>query len=409
MPDRHRAHPLLGRPATEDGPKYAALALKYQALVERLEEITRERIASLTLARWALRTTPHALAMFSQGRVILSNDRWMALNRVEAAGRWTVVGREPPSRATYGTLADVVIAESPGIPEKAEETKDVVRCHRAWDDTTVELRLERPAVAPEGALLAVVSDVSELLRLEASRDARRRAGDGSLAKNATDLAQGLAHDLGNTLRVLSMRLELLSGGGASPNQIESMRRISEECLQTLVRMRDISQLKEGSKRATCDVVPLLHDAVDLARSQFVGVKGRVRAVECRLVVTGALPRVRGDAVSIKQVLLNLLLNAREAMPRGGVVTVRARVVEGAVEIQVADSGPGIARDVLPRLFEPYFTTKPDGTGLGLWMAQELLGNCGGSLQAGNRREGGAVFTVTLKAVRAPRKAAKAKR
>ena len=105
----------------------------------------------------------------------------------------------------------------------------------------------------------------------------------------------------------------------------------------------------------------------------------------------------GDANRLEQVLLNLLVNALDAMQGARARHLHLIVSEGAgrVSIAVRDTGPGIAEDVLPRLFEPFVTTKEPGAGLGLGLAisSGIIGEFGGSLVAANRPEGGAEFTI----------------
>ena len=108
---------------------------------------------------------------------------------------------------------------------------------------------------------------------------------------------------------------------------------------------------------------------------------------------------------IKQVILNLVLNAAEAMPTGGLVTVstesRGDAASGfirtdEVRMQVTDTGPGIAEDSLSHIFEPFFSTKREkGTGLGLWVSLGIAQSHGGRLQVRNRPGGGTVFSMTL--------------
>jgi signal transduction histidine kinase len=105
----------------------------------------------------------------------------------------------------------------------------------------------------------------------------------------------------------------------------------------------------------------------------------------------------GDSYQLKQVFLNLVLNACEAMPDGGTLRVSLSKVtldKKRILVSIQDSGGGISADMLPKIFNPFFTTKPHGTGLGLAIVNRILQNHGGSIEA--RNEGnGAVFTVTL--------------
>jgi signal transduction histidine kinase len=103
---------------------------------------------------------------------------------------------------------------------------------------------------------------------------------------------------------------------------------------------------------------------------------------------------------MRQVVLNLLQNAQQAMggnPGDQVLTVRTRALDDRVLVEVLDTGPGMPADVLPRVFDAFFTTKKSdqGTGLGLWVSYDIVEQHGGRLTAGNRPEGGAVFTLDL--------------
>jgi len=109
----------------------------------------------------------------------------------------------------------------------------------------------------------------------------------------------------------------------------------------------------------------------------------------------SLPAVMADPVRLTQALLNVLINAIQAVDRKGRVEVSASVTDGWVCVAVSDNGPGIPPEKLASIFDPYFTTKTEGSGLGLWIAQQIVTAHGGSLQAQNRESGGAVLTMRL--------------
>jgi signal transduction histidine kinase len=95
------------------------------------------------------------------------------------------------------------------------------------------------------------------------------------------------------------------------------------------------------------------------------------------------------------VLINLLLNAIEAMPRGGPLHIALEATNPEIKLSVADSGTGIHPDILKRLFTPFVTSKPSGTGLGLCISKRIIESHGGRITARNRAEGGAIVTLTL--------------
>jgi len=110
-----------------------------------------------------------------------------------------------------------------------------------------------------------------------------------------------------------------------------------------------------------------------------------------------LPALHADPDLVCQVLLDLLSNARDAVDSGGEVTLEARPADGAVELAVADSGPGVPPEMRGRIFEPFFTTRARGTGLGLAVARQIVEAHGGRIVVGERPGGGARFVVRLPA------------
>ena len=108
----------------------------------------------------------------------------------------------------------------------------------------------------------------------------------------------------------------------------------------------------------------------------------------------ALP-VSLDAGQFGTVLVNLFLNALDAMPRGGELRVELEAGERECRLRVRDTGPGIAPEVAERLFTPFASTKPTGTGLGLSLSRRIVEEHGGTITAASRPEGGACFTITL--------------
>jgi signal transduction histidine kinase len=107
----------------------------------------------------------------------------------------------------------------------------------------------------------------------------------------------------------------------------------------------------------------------------------------------ARQQITADRHMLRRALLNLILNALEAMPRGGSITVDASTGPQGIDVRVGDSGTGLSADTLQRAFEPFFTTKSAGTGLGLAIVYRVAEAHGGSVSAVNRPEGGAVFTI----------------
>jgi two-component system sensor histidine kinase HydH len=142
------------------------------------------------------------------------------------------------------------------------------------------------------------------------------------------------------------------------------------------------------------------DLSDVVGRVFAVVKGRAKKqrVDLRLLRPGAPVRVEADQDQLQQLLLNLVLNALDAMPGGGAVEVELRPPrDGHAELYVRDSGPGIAPDVLPKVFETFVSSKETGVGLGLPVSRRIAEDHGGSLSAYNLPGGGACFLLRLPA------------
>jgi two-component system sensor histidine kinase HydH len=120
-----------------------------------------------------------------------------------------------------------------------------------------------------------------------------------------------------------------------------------------------------------------------------------REIEIAAQADDSLPPVLADPVRLTQALLNVVINAIQAVERKGRVEVSASVADGRISVAVSDNGPGIPPERLASIFDPYFTTKTEGSGLGLWIAQQIVTAHGGTLEAGNRPAGGAVVTLRL--------------
>ena len=127
------------------------------------------------------------------------------------------------------------------------------------------------------------------------------------------------------------------------------------------------------------------------------VRGRAekQKVEMRLAADEKNIVVIADAEQLRQVLVNLVLNSLDALPRGGTIVVSAKTMPDHVEICVTDSGAGISADMLPHLFQPFSSNKETGLGLGLVISKRIVEDHGGSIEAENTVTGGAAFRVRL--------------
>jgi signal transduction histidine kinase len=210
------------------------------------------------------------------------------------------------------------------------------------------------------------------------------------------LAAGLAHEINNPLEGMSNYLTLahedLARGdtAAAARRLDAVREGVERVAGTVRQV--LTQAEPGgAPRSPVDVGALLRQTL-----AFVRTRGEFRHIAFAQDGPGEGPTVRGNGVMLGQVLLNIVINACEAQPKGGEVGVVARREQERVVIEVKDRGPGIAAPDLARIFEPFYSTK-QSTGLGLSICHTIVREHEGALSAENREGGGAVFRVSLPA------------
>ncbi len=211
------------------------------------------------------------------------------------------------------------------------------------------------------------------------------------------MAAGITHDFKNILNPLSLHLQLiqraLSKGDTENAQkgVEEARAILTRGVETVERMREFSRQTPETKLETVDPNFLVHEARDLAKPRMASRGGRMNAIKEELGEPPAILARSGEVVSA---LVNLIVNAIDAMPGGGAITLRTRKEREGALIEVADEGPGMPPDVQARIFEPFFTTKGEaGTGLGLAMVYACVQRHGGSIGLETVPGKGTTFTL----------------
>jgi signal transduction histidine kinase len=234
-------------------------------------------------------------------------------------------------------------------------------------------------------------------------DALREARDELVRKERLamlgQVAGSVGHELRNPLGVMSNAVYFLQAmlDGADASVKEYLGIIRAEIARS---ERIVADLMDAVVTRPPDRVAFgLAEIVD----QVIHKCAIPSSVTVTLDIPEALPAIRADAIQMQRVFENLLTNAIEAMPKGGALELRARgdVQAGTIAISVRDTGSGIAPDVMPRLFEPLFTTKARGIGLGLVVAKNLIEANGGTVKVESEEGHGALVTVTLPAAEVP--------
>ena len=236
-----------------------------------------------------------------------------------------------------------------------------------------------------GATALFFTDLTDALAEE------RRAAEAQRFAEVGRIAGAMAHELKSPLATVELYANLLRRAlGAEPAAIQQLDVIKGQTRLCLERIGAIMHsINPDAARAggmtLTTVLPVVREVV-------VGLRRRHEGATVPLRVVGDNPRVALSENDLRSVVTNLIVNALEVTAGRGPASVTVRSDADAVTITVSDRGPGLPdRDV----FEAFFTTKSSGTGLGLWLVRRLVEEAGGSIVAGDRRGGGAVFTVRL--------------
>jgi len=209
------------------------------------------------------------------------------------------------------------------------------------------------------------------------------------------LAGGLAHEIRNTLNAMHsqiglLRKQLAAGAGPACQRTGQLERAVAE-LEQLVNDFLTFARPAKDRLEDVDLGCLIRGVLDFAALDLE--QGRVKVVT---ELAPALPPVYADAGKLRRALLNLIINARQAMPDGGTLTVRAEPSgRGEVGIEVRDTGCGIPEEDRPRIFQTFFSTKPEGTGLGLAVVKRTVEDCGGRVAFDSEVGRGTSFRLLL--------------
>lgn len=212
------------------------------------------------------------------------------------------------------------------------------------------------------------------------------------------LAAGVAHSIRNPLTSVKMRLFTMERTlKLSSNQQEDFEVIAEEIRHIDNIVQNFLEFSRPPKLKMQMISP--SDVVDMA-IQLLRHRIESYGVTVELYRQRRLPQIEGDPEQLKEVLVNLIVNACEAMGEGGQVFIReelgvAEPLGHVAVIQVSDNGPGVPESVRDRIFQPFFSTKEEGTGLGLAIAARIVGDHKGSLNLKSRQTRGATFIITL--------------
>ena len=213
-----------------------------------------------------------------------------------------------------------------------------------------------------------------------------------------EMASGVAHDFNNLLAAILGRAQLLLHRVTDPKArqwLQIIERSAEDGAKTVRRLQEFTRIRRDQPSVALDLNRVVREALELTESSWrIEPPRRGISIQAVTELSPDLPRTTGDPAELREVMTNLILNAVDAMPHGGTLTLATARRGESIEVRVSDTGVGIPEVVRAKIFDPFFTTKgPKGTGLGLSMTYGILSRHGASISVESQEAQGTTFTL----------------
>ena len=251
------------------------------------------------------------------------------------------------------------------------------------EESLQEVQLSRYAV--------ILSDIT------GERDRTRQEIQDERVKSIIELAAGVAHELGNPLNSLNIHLQVMRRHlkkMASHEGLDKLDKSLDICSAEVERLDSIiTHFLEAVRPRRPDLGDLDLIAPLEESIEFLGPELEGAGIRVDIELASSLPVVQGDRNQVKQVFFNVIKNARQAMKSGGSIKIRAFADDEFVYIQIGDTGEGIPQENLRKVFQPYFSTKEDGHGLGMMIVERIMRDHGGQIGIDSRPAVGTLVTL----------------
>jgi PAS domain S-box-containing protein len=311
--------------------------------------------------------------------------------------KWQIVDANPAAEALFGgPIVGKSLTELFASPNSASQFVEAVRVSRIVQNFETELLTDSnkrivtlmSCVTDGDRYSGIIKDVTERTHLlgQVTR-AQKMESIGTLAS-------GVAHDFNNILGIILPNAELIKMRSAPESPAT---RLAEIIIKATKRAAGLTrQLLSLSRKDAINLRTVCVNEAVRTTGKLLG-ETLDRKIRLEFDLTPASTNIKADETQIEQVLLNLAINARDAMPEGGVLKFATRTDEHNATVHVSDTGNGIAPDNLPNIFDPFFTTKDKskGTGLGLSVVYGIVKQSGGSIDVKSEVGVGTEFTITL--------------
>ena len=312
-------------------------------------------------------------------------EKIFGFSRGEAVGRLMIEFLAESSRNLFHEAKQATLQDGSWQGEMEQVSKDGRKIILMSRWTLVRTEQGKPH-----QILAIKTDITEKKQLE------RQFLRAQRLESVGTLASGISHDLNNVLLPILMAADVLKDVQPTQDASEMVALIKASAERGAGIVKQLLTFVRGGdgERLPVDLGPLIREVANVARKTFP------KTIKTEYQIEPGLQIVRADPTQLHQVLMNLCINARDAMPDGGTLRITAKNSPDAnVLIQVKDTGTGMPPDVLDRMFDPFFTTKElgKGTGLGLSTTMGIVKSHGGTLSVESQIGLGTVFSVVLPA------------
>jgi PAS domain S-box-containing protein len=247
-------------------------------------------------------------------------------------------------------------------------------------------------------VLAIIRDITE------HKQQQRRASQAEKLRALGQLASGVAHDFNNALAAILGRAQLMRrhvDSEALTRNLDIIQTAAEDAAATVRRIQTFARQSQDKEFQSLDVGGLLRDAVEITRTRWENearMRGRYYDVD---LDTPPMTSALGSASELREVFVNLIVNAIDAMPDGGRLKISCELAGATVRIRFTDTGTGMTEEIRERIFEPFYTTKENlGTGLGLSVSYGIIERHGGAITVASQVGQGTTFTIDLPAAEA---------
>ena len=357
--------------------KVQAVAREHQSLLTNILESARESI----------------YAVDTEG-----NFKWCNTATLKGLGfqRSNFIGR-PLLSMVYEGDRDLVREKLDAALQGVAQTYEMR--YFAHDGQLRYARVDNSPLVVEGrttGVLGIARDITE------QKEERERAARADKLRALGQLASGVAHDFNNSLAAILGRAQLLRRQVNDPalvRNLDIIQTAAEDAAATVRRIQTFARKSAVKEFELVDVAGLLNDAVEITRTRWEN-EARVRGLEYHVKLNA--PREQftyGSASELREVFVNMIVNAVDAMPRGGRLLITCRREDDRLQVHFTDNGVGMHEDVKQKIFEPFFSTKgAHGTGLGLSVSYSIIERHSGSISVVSEPGSGTDFMIDLPAI-----------